>query len=83
MYGMVNEAVKGLVLSAFGKDAWEKIHTQANSPESFVSLDSYDDAVTYNLVEPHRRFSSWMRGRSLSNSVNIGLLRSRPSTTRN
>lgn len=50
MYGMVNEAVKGLVLSAFGKDAWEKIHTQANSPESFVSLDSYDDAVTYNLV---------------------------------
>ena len=32
MYGMVNEAVKGLVLSAFGKDAWEKIHTQANSP---------------------------------------------------
>ncbi len=50
MYGMVNEAVKGLVLSGFGEEAWEKIHTQANSPDSFVSLDTYDDSITYNLV---------------------------------
>lgn len=50
MYGMVNDAVKGLVTTAFGADKWKEIHTKAGVPESFVSMESYDDAVTYNLV---------------------------------
>lgn len=50
MYGMVNQAVRGLVLKNFGEDAWKNIHTKANAPESFVSMDKYDDDLTYRLV---------------------------------
>jgi len=50
MYGMVNEAVRGLVSLNFGEDTWTKIHTKAGVSSSFVALESYDDAVTYNLV---------------------------------
>lgn len=50
MYGMVNEAVRGLVLEAFGEEAWHTIHTKAGVTESFVPMQSYDDAVTYGLV---------------------------------
>ena len=50
MYGMVNQAVRGLVLDVFGEDAWRDISHKAKSPEEFASLESYDDEVTYNLV---------------------------------
>ena len=50
MYGMVNQAVRGLVLDVFGADAWRDISHKAQSPEEFASLESYDDQVTYNLV---------------------------------
>ena len=50
MYGMVNAAVRGLVKEKFGDEAWHKIHTAANAPESFVAMESYDDDVTYGLV---------------------------------
>ena len=50
MYGMVNQAVRGLVTSAFGDETWEKIYTQAGSPDTFIDFEQYDDAVTYNLV---------------------------------
>ena len=50
MYGMVNDAVRGLVLSAFGEKAWEEIHTKASAPESFVAMQTYDDNITFNLV---------------------------------
>ncbi|MGB0648138.1 MAG: heme NO-binding domain-containing protein [Bradymonadia bacterium] len=50
MYGMVNDAVRGLVRSAFGEEAWKQIHTKADAPESFVAMQTYDDEVTYNLV---------------------------------
>ncbi len=50
MYGMVNAAVRGLVKEKFGDEAWHKIHTAADAPESFVAMESYDDDVTYGLV---------------------------------
>jgi hypothetical protein len=50
MYGMVNDAVRGLVKKAFGDDVWTHIHTVAGAPESFVPMKSYDDEVTYGLV---------------------------------
>ena len=50
MYGMVNDAVRGLVLSAFGEESWNKIYTRAEAPESFVAMQTYDDDITYNLV---------------------------------
>ncbi len=50
MYGMVNAAVRGLVLEAFGEASWKTIHTKAGAPDSFAPMEAYDDAVTYNLV---------------------------------
>ena len=50
MYGMVNKAVRGFVLKTFDKDTWTRIHSAAGTDENFVSMQAYDDAVTYNLV---------------------------------
>lgn len=50
MYGMVNQAVRGLVLQNFGSDAWTRIHTKAGAPETFAAMQPYGDDVTYNLV---------------------------------
>ena len=50
MYGMVNQAVRGLVLEKFGEACWTDIHTRAGSPSTFLNFEKYDDAITYNLV---------------------------------
>ncbi len=36
MYGMVNQAVRGLVLEQFGPDAWKNIHEKAGAAENFL-----------------------------------------------
>ncbi len=50
MYGMVNQAVRGLVLDNFGQEAWENIRSKADAPATFISMQAYDDAITYALV---------------------------------
>lgn len=51
MYGLINRAVKGLVIEQFGADAWNRIRVRAGiDQEDFISMESYDDAVTYDLV---------------------------------
>ena len=51
MYGLVNQAVQGLITKEFGEDKWLKIKEKAGVDEElFVSLKSYDDSVTYDLV---------------------------------
>ena len=51
MYGLINRAVKGLVTEQFGIDAWNRIRIRAGLPdEDFISMKSYDDSVTYDLV---------------------------------
>lgn len=51
MYGMVNNAVRELVVSRFGDRAWEQIRAEAGLEiESFLANDGYDDRVTYDLV---------------------------------
>ncbi len=51
MYGLVNKAVEGLIRSKFGDETWGKIRADAGVPdEPFMSMESYDDSVTYNLV---------------------------------
>ena len=50
MYGMVNQAVRGLVLDNYGAEIWERIRLKAEAPESFISMQAYDDSVTYALV---------------------------------
>lgn len=52
MYGLVNKAIEGLVRSNHGDAAWQQIVQAAGLELSgFVSLESYDDEVTYKLVD--------------------------------
>lgn len=52
MYGLVNQAVQGMVVAGFGEDAWERIKSDAGVDlDAFVAMESYDDSITYSLVE--------------------------------
>jgi len=50
MYGIVNQAVRGMVRDRYGEAVWTRIHTAAEAPESFSPMEPYDDAITYSLV---------------------------------
>lgn len=51
MYGLVNKAVHDLVVANFGEDTWRAIVARAGLDiDTFVSMQSYDDAITYQLV---------------------------------
>lgn len=51
MYGLVNKAIEGLVRQQFGDDAWARIKERAGwTGAHFVSMEAYDDSVTYKLV---------------------------------
>lgn len=51
MYGLINKAVRGLVIEKFGEEVWERIRTSAGVEEDdFVAMESYEDSVTYDLV---------------------------------
>lgn len=51
MYGLVNKAIEDLAVSLVGTTGWQEITRRAGvDTVSFVSLDSYDDDITYRLV---------------------------------
>lgn len=51
MYGMVNNALKGLILAEHGEEAWQRIKKRADvSDEVFLSHEPYPDETTYQLV---------------------------------
>jgi hypothetical protein len=51
MYGLVNKAVEGLVVSNFGEETWEQIKERASVDiDMFISNDSYSDSITYDLL---------------------------------
>lgn len=51
MYGMVNQAVRDLILQQHGEETWSTIRALAGIEEDeFVHLSAYDDATTYALV---------------------------------
>jgi len=52
VYGLVNKAIEDLALSIGGEPVWQAIIARSGlDVVSFVSLDSYDDEITYRLVE--------------------------------
>ena len=51
MYGVINDAVRQLVIDKFGKAAWEGICNAAGVEESFQLHDYYEDADTVKLVQ--------------------------------
>ncbi|MDK2122779.1 heme NO-binding domain-containing protein [Parachitinimonas caeni] len=51
MYGLVNKAVEGLVVSQFGRPTWDRIRKRAGiEDEEFIGMETYPDDVTYRLV---------------------------------
>ena len=51
MYGMVNKAIRGLVIDNFSMETWNTIRNKAGSTDDFVAFTQYDDAITYRLVD--------------------------------
>ncbi len=52
MYGMVNNAIKELILAEHGDQVWERIKKRADVVnEVFLSNEPYPDETTYRLVE--------------------------------
>jgi hypothetical protein len=51
MYGIVNQAIQGLVTENFGEDNWFKIKEMAGvEVDYFLSDQPYDDEITFDLV---------------------------------
>lgn len=50
MYGLVNEAIRGMVLASYDEPTWLAIAEEAGVDDEFISMHSYDDADTYALV---------------------------------
>jgi hypothetical protein len=51
MYGLVNKAIKDLVVENHGTDTWTRICDEAGFEESdFISMSPYPDKLTYDLV---------------------------------
>lgn len=50
MYGLINKAVEELVTAEFGIEKWREIAKIANADHSFVSMNSYPDQLTFDLV---------------------------------
>ncbi len=51
MYGLINMAIESMVTTEYGEETWKEILEAAGVQDSgFVSMDKYDDAVTYDLV---------------------------------
>lgn len=52
MYGIINQAVQGLVTEKFGEDIWLKVKEKSNiKVDSFLSNESYSDSITYELAQ--------------------------------
>ena len=51
MYGMVNKAIQDLVSTKFGEDKWLVIKEKVGFEDDFfISMQSYPDKLTYDLV---------------------------------
>jgi Haem-NO-binding/Protein of unknown function (DUF2378) len=51
MFGMIHRSARDMVLSQFGQPAWEEILKRAELDDaSFISGESYPDAVTFKLI---------------------------------
>lgn len=52
MYGLVNKAIKDLVVSNYGNEKWQEICKLSDfDEEGFVGMSSYPDKLTYDLVK--------------------------------
>ncbi|MEO1449671.1 MAG: heme NO-binding domain-containing protein [Bacteroidota bacterium] len=51
MYGIVNDAIKGLVVENYGENTWEKVKSESKvEVDFFLNHESYPDKITYDLA---------------------------------
>lgn len=51
MYGLINNALKSMIKEEFGTETWLQIVEKAGVGDgSFVSMERYDDNITYQLA---------------------------------
>ena len=51
MYGLINSALQGMIKDKFGDEKGEEVLKTSGVPEdSFLTMRTYDDAITYQLV---------------------------------
>lgn len=51
MYGLINNALKKMIQTSYGDEVWKEILDQSGVGEdAFVSMQNYDDGLTYDLV---------------------------------
>ncbi len=51
MYGLINNALKAMILEKFDEQVWHSILNESGVPsDSFITMRSYGDDVTYALV---------------------------------
>ncbi|MEM8925733.1 MAG: heme NO-binding domain-containing protein [Actinomycetota bacterium] len=51
MYGLVNIAIRDLLVSAHGEETWDRIRERAGvTTTNFIAMERYADSVTYDLV---------------------------------
>jgi len=52
VYGLINNSLKSMILEKFGSEQWQLVLSESGVPDdSFLSLRSYEDSVTFALVE--------------------------------
>jgi hypothetical protein len=52
MYGIVNQAIQGLIIENYGHETWKKVLDKSELNISFfLSNEAYDDAVTFKLAQ--------------------------------
>ncbi|MEM9023021.1 MAG: heme NO-binding domain-containing protein [Bacteroidota bacterium] len=51
MYGIVNQAIQGLVTEHFGEETWQQVKAKSGLQEDlFLNNQPYDDSITYSLA---------------------------------
>ncbi len=51
MYGIINKSLKEMMVEQFGEDRWLRALEKSGVPaDSFLTMRSYDDAITYQLA---------------------------------
>lgn len=52
MYGLVNKAIKDLIVNNHGENIWKQICNMSNfKDEEFIGMNSYPDRLTFDLVK--------------------------------
>lgn len=51
MYGLVNQAIRDMVVERFGADTWGEIRDITGAEELFLTMEQYPDELTFNMVE--------------------------------